>query len=461
MTLGSRRGVRAAAGLPVFFAAVLLLLPSATRASDANLDIELTGDAYRSGSDAFPSAQGWATVAPRWSAPAGPAVFSIRALAEADTHGEISRHHLYDDEDRELRRSILRFEELSVRADLGDWDVEAGRQRLAWGRTDIVNPTDNLTPRDWTDPLDEQRLSPWALRVNYEKSRWSGELAVIPRFAPSRLPLLGERWFAPEEEAIPNPAFPAFGPKRLRLTFDWDETDFPATRWSNAQAALRGGRRGVRTEWSLSYYRGFDDAPRITAQPAAPDLAQGIQPVLLERRFAALDVAGGDLVFLAGKWAVRGEAGYFHYTEGLDDGFLLYDAELEWTHEDWSVIVGGADSIAEDGSGASFSGAGTGAAVGPSAPTDSTGVSTSLDQAFLPAGFLRVARVAATEWDASLEAVVGLRETERLIRAAASFPLSDRVRAGGEAALLAGSEDTLFGSWRENDRIRVFIRVSL
>jgi hypothetical protein len=451
--------------------AVLLLslgIVSPVRADEPNLDIELWADRYHAKPDpepvpeGAPAFQGWATVAPRWSVGSGRVVFSMRALLEADTHREISRTHLYDDEDRELRRSILRFEELSLKLDFGAVDLELGRQQLAWGRTDVVSPTDNLTPRDWIDPLDEQRLSPWALRANFEKSRWNAELVAIPRFTPSRLPLLGGRWFDTGQTSIANPLYPSMGKRRLELVYDWDATvPFPPTTWSNVQEAVRGGRRGERIEWSLSYFRGFDDAPYVAARHKTPQFNQGILPIVLTKRFARLDVAGGDLVILAGRWAFRGEAGYFHFPDGLGDGYLLYDLEAEWTRGNWSVIAGGADSVAGEGGGSVFTDPAASIQTFIRTGSVGSGAPVSLDQVFLPAGFLRIARAAATEWDASLEAMVGLKQGDHLIRAEASWPLTDRVRAGGEADLLNGPRDTLFGSWRSNDRLRVFLRIAL
>src|SRR5262249_54766607 len=138
--------------------------------TEAHVDLAIRGDLYeepQAEEQGGPPRQAWFRIAPDFSVRLSErAVFTFRPVLEADTHGEISRRHLFDEEDRELVRSPLRFESLSIKLDLGHLDLELGRQKLAWGRTDGVNPTDNLTPRDWTDPLDEQRLSPWALRAN-------------------------------------------------------------------------------------------------------------------------------------------------------------------------------------------------------------------------------------------------------------------------------------------------------
>jgi hypothetical protein len=423
----------------------------------ANLDVELRGDSYfEAGSDESdsPRGQGWLILEPRYATDLSPRiVFSVRAVLATDTHGDISRHHVFDAEDRELLRSPLRFAQLSLKLDLGALDLEAGRQMLSWGRTDGVRPTDNLTPRDWTDPLEEERLSPWAVRANLEKGRWSGEAAVVARYAPSRLPVLGGRWFPAGPDSAANPLYPAVGPKTLELTYEWEEAVFPPTTLANSQYGVKGGHRGERAEWTLSFYRGFDDSPRVTATPGIPRLEAGVQPVIFTRRFPRLNVAGGDMVVLAGSWAFRGEAGYFHYTEGLDDGYLLYEAEAEWTRGNWSAILGYADVAGADLTGDLFSKPGA-------APGQSAGVSSSLDQVFLPAAFLHLARVVPTEWEASLEAAVGVEHGDSLVRVSGSWPFNDHVRLGGELDILSGPQGTLFGRWRANDRLRLFLRLS-
>ena len=458
--------------LAVSLLALASFLPAPlTRAGEGSVVLDMQGDFYnpdRSEARGEAAQQGWWTFASRFSTSASHRViFSVRAILEEDTHGSISHTHLYDEEDRDLVRSPLRFEELSLKFDLGALDLEVGRQRLVWGRTDVVRPTDNLTPRDWTDPLDEQRLSPWALRGNYEKGRWMAELAGVARYAPSRLPLLGDRWFETTRQSIVNPRYNprdpnnSLGPPRLQLRFSWDEAKFPFTRLTNVQRAVRGGYRGQRVEWTLSYYRGFDDAPHVSARPGTPQFVAGFQPILLTRRFPRLDVAGGDFQAIAGRWAFRGEAGYFHFPQRLDNGYLLYDLEMEWTRKDWSVILGGADVLGAELKANLFSDVQKEVdefrRTGRTAP----GTSSAIDQVFLPAGFFRAGRNAPTEWQASVEAMVGLDRGDRLVRLSGSWPLKDWLRAGGELDLMSGPPQTLYGTWGANDRLRVFLSITL
>ncbi len=421
-------------------------------ATDTVVAIDLVGDVFSHGD---PSAQGWLRVAPRMTRSLSPrVVLMVAPVLEAETHGDLDRSRLYDDDDRALSRAPLRFDRLSVRFDLGAVKLEVGKQPLTWGRTDAINPTDNLTPRDWTDPLREVRLSPWAVRVNVERRRWEGELALVPRYAPSRLPAFGDRWALVEPQPFPIPAFPLAGPPELETRLDFADPRFPSTTLDNLQAGARLGRRGVRGEWALSYYRGFDDAPHFDLFPGALDPAMATLPVTVRPRFPRLEVAGADGVLLAGAWALRCEAGHFRFPEGLDEDFVLYELDAEWTRGSLRFVAGYADV-----SGAGELGA-LGVPGGDPPPAEGTSGAASLDLAFLPVAFLHLGRSLPTEWEASLEILIGTEDHDSLVQISGSWPVIDSLRLGGEIDLVSGPAGSFFGSWRDNDRLRLLAKFS-
>lgn len=421
--------------------ALLAAAVTATAADDKGLEIRLAGDLYPEGE---PRTQGWLRETGRYSTHlSAHVIFAATLILERDSHGDIDAGSVYDAWDRGLRRSVLRFGSLLFRADLGRVTIEAGRQRLAWGRTDGINPTDNLTPRDWTDPLDEIRLSPWALRATVEAGRWNAEAIAVPVYAPSRLPVLGGRWFRLEPSSIDNPAYPGAGPPRLAVVTEWGDADYPTKSLRNVQSGLRGGYRGSRGEWSLSWYDGFDHSPRIEPRPGAPDIASGVLPVRLDRRFPRLEVAGGDGVLLAGPWAFRAEAGYFHFPEGRDDGFLMAEVEAEWTAGAWRAIAGYGDAFGAN----------------PSTETPAA-----FDRSILPAAFFHVSRGVPTEWEISVHGFVGTAEPNRLIELSGSLPVREGIRIGAEIAVVRvrfGATDPVTGresslDWSDGDRLRLF-----
>ena len=82
----------------------------------------------------------------------------------------------------------------------------------------------------------------------------------------------------------------------------------------------------------------------------------------------------------------------------------------------------------------------------------------SLDQAFLPAVFLHVEKGETTEWQVALDAAVGTKELDALVRVSGSYPFASHLRAGGELDVIGGGTETFWGRWRDNDRLRVFLR---
>lgn len=391
--------------------ALLLAAGTIDRADalDQSGSLKAWGDAYDAGN---PRYQGWFRAI--YAVDAQPRrwfFIKLAAIAERDSHGEIRRDRLYDDADRGLSLAPLRFRDLALGFRAGGTTIAIGRQRLTWQRTTFVNATDNLSPRDWTDPLDPARLSPWAVDAAWEHDRWSVEGAVVPRFAPSRLPELNGRWFEAQPAAI---------------ALSWGDAAFPPVTWNTLAGAVRGGYRGSLGEVRASYFRGFDDAPRIAVRLPS-----------LDRSFAKLEVAGVDGEVLLGSFVLRGEAGYFHFPGGVDDGYGLFQVEGEWSRSGWRVIAGYGDAVGGD----------------PSAA-----IPASLDQGLLPAVFVYVEKGEATEWQVALDAAIGTKDLDSLVRVSGSYPFASHVRVGGELDLIGGRATTFWGRWRDNDRLRVFVR---
>jgi hypothetical protein len=238
------------------------------------------------------------------------------------------------------------------------------------------------------------------------------EGALVPQYAPSRLPQLNGRWF----EAQPP----------IELT--WGEAEFPPVTWDTLQAAVFAGYRGSRGEVRVSYFHGYDDAPRITAELTT-----------LNRTFVPLHVAGLDGEVLVGPVILRGEAGYFHFPAGADNGYALYQVEAEWSRASWRVIGGYGGSVGGD---------------------PATSDPASLDQAFLPSVFLAVLRGDATEWQIGLDATIGFRERDSWVHLTGSYPFLGHARVGASVDLISGDPGTFWGRWRDNDRLTVFLSLN-
>jgi hypothetical protein len=164
---------------------------------------------------------------------------------------------------------------------VGRLDVRAGRQIIAWGRADGVNPTDNLSGQDLTllvpDDVD-RRLGTTAVRASY----YLGDLSVAGVWLPE---------FRGHEFALPAPP--------PGVTFLRE-----ASRWPGNQWALRVEQTGRAVDWSVSYFRGRDTSPDLSAALGA----DGAPAIRLSHH--RVRVLGGDMTANLGRFGLRAEGAY-------------------------------------------------------------------------------------------------------------------------------------------------------
>jgi len=153
--------------------------------------------------------------------------------ARTDTHRETERGPALSWWDRERRRPAFALRRLSATYTRGKLTLEAGKQFIRWGKADVLNPTDRFAPRDFLNVVDNDFLGVTAARLTYGGQSNTIDAVFSPRFTPSRIPLLDQRWAAlpagiPITELPPNfPGGPQFG-----------------ARWNHI---------GRAAEWSLSF----------------------------------------------------------------------------------------------------------------------------------------------------------------------------------------------------------------
>lgn len=202
-----------------------------------------------------------------------------------------------------------------------DWTVKVGRQLIVWGRADRLNPTDNLSPRNFTRLVAEetdQRDGVDALTVGHRSEAGSlTALVSAPSFRPSVLP--------------------------MDLPAGLSRREVPQRAW---QAALKLDRSGGDVEWSVSWLRGRDLLPSY-----APNVTPQGRPVL-RLTHPAVQVLGADVATVAGRYGLRAEAAYtwvdrdgatdvftrksmFYGVAGIDrtfDNDLNVNAQWFWRH---------------------------------------------------------------------------------------------------------------------------------
>ena len=174
-------------------------------------------------------------------------------------------------------------------------DIRIGKQVVAWGRADGINPTDNLTPRDYIVLLpfeEDQHFGTTALKLDmYLTQQYMLSIFMSPFFQPSITPL-----------SMDN----AVAKKAVSRTL------------SNSQFGMKIDRTGDGLDVSVSYYHGFRLLPdlRITGS----DIAGPI----LEQHYDMINAIGADFARNYGRFGFRGELVYIDTadSDGVDPSVL-------------------------------------------------------------------------------------------------------------------------------------------
>ena len=168
-------------------------------------------------------------------------------------------------------------------------DLRIGKQVIAWGRADGINPTDNLTPRDYTVLLpfeDDQRLGTTAFKLNhYVTAEDTVTVFATPWFEPSKLPGTA-------------PAGTTLVEKK------------PAHTLANSEIGVKYDKTGGGLDWSASYFHGYSLLPETHLVTPAP--------LVLELRYPKINVLGMDMAQNFGRYGMRLEAAYIMPQAALD-----------------------------------------------------------------------------------------------------------------------------------------------
>jgi hypothetical protein len=164
----------------------------------------------------------------------------------------------------------------------GSVDLRIGKQNIVWGRADALNPTDVLTPKDFTllsaKDEEERRIGTACVKLNYYRDTYTLSLIWLPIFNPTTIPLTS--------------------PPGSQLTEDKRSQGD----WTDQGLAIKLDQTGGTVDWSVSYYYGLDLFP--VGRPLSPT-----QTLLVHNR---IHMAGADFARNFGRFGVRGEGAYIH-----------------------------------------------------------------------------------------------------------------------------------------------------
>lgn len=266
--------------------AFLLAMPAASLAADApessvrsslmkywdDLDVNTSlrgsywsSDRRLTDRDHIGAATLWLKAQPRWS-----------DAVVTKFEGWLTAERLFDGvrTQAELREAYVAY--------LGEqFEFRLGRQLVVWGRADRINPTDNISSRDYQllfPEDDDQRRGNLMARARYAVNDSTTVSALwLPEFRPNLLPI---------------PSNTAVGRIPDRERFDL------------GQFGVKIDHSGEVWDWSMSYFQGIDRNTDLGLNVLGPNQAEA------EWRFRRIRAVGADLATNIGRYGVRAEAAY-------------------------------------------------------------------------------------------------------------------------------------------------------
>lgn len=158
-------------------------------------------------------------------------------------------------------------------------DVKLGRQLLPWGRADGLNPTDNLSPRDFTllAPEDaDLRTGTDAVNISYSLGDHCWRTVWMPAAESHLIPLERSPGLSYQQQHAPE----------------------------RSQYALQWEYLGLAADASLSWFDGYDLLPDLALAGLGPNT------VLLQLHNQPVQLLGADLSWAEGNRVWRAEAAY-------------------------------------------------------------------------------------------------------------------------------------------------------
>ena len=281
--------------------------------------------------------------------------FFVSAHGQYDVYTGGRTHYDYE----------VELDEAYLDVSLGSFDFRIGNQVFAWGRTDTINPTDNLNALNVTNFLtgetEERRLPVFALKVDYYRGNTVFELALVPFYQDHKMALWGSDWalyrpgivteysggYLPYSELIADEGMEALD----RVVRNYSSPNPPSYSLENVQGGVRISSKYKGWDFSISYAYLFDKIPTLYFSDGMYDAIErgdvegyiATLPIyeLTESTYLEhkrLNIIGLDFATTWGAYGIRGEGALFL-------GGYTYTDVLRPEEKDYLRYVIGVDRI--------------------------------------------------------------------------------------------------------------------
>jgi hypothetical protein len=220
----------------------------------------------------------------RWFAEARVLAEQVGHEHEDATHGSPRSLRYADEVTSELREGYV---EVSREA----WEMRVGRQIIPWGRGDEINPTDVISPKNYTLLLPEG--SP--------EYRGGVNAFRLDAFLPWNVRAIGVYVPFFEQTIIPL----SDPPEGARV-----DDRLPALTFENGSAGIKLDRSGGKVDASIAYYYGFNLLPEVRIARAAADPLTGALTADVDLAHGRQHMIGADFATAAGRFGYRGEVAW-------------------------------------------------------------------------------------------------------------------------------------------------------
>lgn len=181
-------------------------------------------------------------------------------------------------------------------------DLRIGRQRIAWGTADKINPTDNIDPLDLEDIWDFGRhLSSNGIRLDGYIKNHNISYVFVPRFTPAILP---QGWIDSRYSTINLP----LGLNPVRID---NAVSMPEPELKNSINGIKFKTSLYKFDLSASYVYGRDGFPILKKTTIVPVNMMGDVEIYNELVFPEMQIFGLDLAGAIGDIGIWAEGAIF------------------------------------------------------------------------------------------------------------------------------------------------------